>query len=137
MQKHIAFSLAATTLWGFWAVLAKMSAQRIGHWPSVLIYTLASVVTTMTVFTVMGKSLRGVGHTGVFLAVAAGILGGLAIMFFQKALSEGPVSTTTALSALYPIIAVIFGVVFLRERLNPLNCAGIVLALAAGVLISL
>ena len=118
-------------------MLAKLSAQRLGHWPSVLIYTLISAATTLTVFTVTGKTLRDMDGTGALQAAAAGILGGLAAVFFQKALSDGPVSTTTALSALYPIIAVIFGAVFLRERLTPLNYVGIALALAAGILISL
>ncbi len=137
MQKHIVYSLAATTLWGVWAILIKLSAQRIGHWPSVMIYTIASVTTTVVIFTGLGKSLRGVETTGVLIAVAAGILGGLAVVFFQKALSLGPVSTSTAISALYPIFAVAFGVLFLRERLSPLNYAGIAMALVAGVLISL
>ena len=137
MQKHILYSLAATGMWGIWAILIKLSAQRIGHWPSVMVYTIASVTTTVVIFMSLGKSLRGLDSAGVAIAVAAGILGGLAVVFFQKALSEGPVSTTTALSALYPIFAVVFGVVFLKERLSALNYAGIVMALAAGVLISL
>jgi len=137
LQKHILYSLAATSMWGVWAILIKLSAQRIGHWPSVMVYTIASVTTTVVIFTSLGKSLRGMEATGVAIAVVAGILGGLAVVFFQKALSEGPVSTTTAISALYPIFAVAFGVLFLKERLSALNYAGIAMALAAGVLISL
>lgn len=137
MQKHILYSLVATVMWGVWAILIKLSAQRIGHWPSVMVYTIASVTTTVVIFMVLGKSLRDMDATGAAIAVAAGILGGLAVVFFQKALSEGPVSTTTAMSALYPIFAVVFGVLFLKEKLSVLNFVGIAMALAAGVLISL
>lgn len=137
MQKHILYGLVATCMWGVWAILVKLASGRIGHWPSVMVYTLASVTTTVVIFTSLGKSLRGMDPAGVWIAVAAGVLGGLAVVFFQKALSVGPVSTTTAISALYPVFAVVFGVLFLKERLSPLNYAGIAMALAAGVLISL
>ena len=40
MEKHIMFSLTATVLWGFWAILVKISSTRIGHWPSILVYTI-------------------------------------------------------------------------------------------------
>lgn len=137
MQRHILYSLVATSMWGIWAILVKLAAERIGHWPSVMVYTIASVTTTVVIFTSLGKSLRAMDPSGVVIAIAAGVLGGLAVVFFQKALSIGPVSTTTAISALYPVFAVIFGVVFLKERLSPLNYAGIAMALVAGVLISL
>jgi transporter family protein len=137
MQKHILYSLAATLLWGVWAVLVKIASGRIGHWPSVMVYTIASVTTTLVIFTVLGKSLRGMDISGTAVAAAAGILGGLAIVFFQKALSVGPVSTSTALTALYPVLAVIFGVFFLKERLSPVNTIGIAMAVVAGILISL
>lgn len=137
MQRHILYSLAATLLWGFWAILVKISAGRIGHWPSVMVYTMASMATTAVIFTVLGGSLKGVDLSGATVAAGAGILGGLAIVFFQKALSVGPVGISTALTALYPVLAVAFGVLFLKERLSPVNLAGIALAVVAGVLISL
>ncbi|HRW78638.1 MAG TPA: EamA family transporter, partial [Candidatus Sabulitectum sp.] len=67
----------------------------------------------------------------------AGVLGGLALIFFQKAVSCGPVSTSTALSALYPVLAVVFGVFVLKEQPSTTNLIGILLAIAGGVLISI
>lgn len=136
MEKHIMFSLAATVLWGLWAILVKISSTRIGHWPSVLIYTVASVVTVTVLFAVVGETLKKTDTAGIAVAAAAGILGGLALICFQKALSCGPVSTSTALSALYPVLAVAFGIFVLRERPSATNIAGIILAVAGGVLIS-
>jgi len=136
MEKHIMFSLTATVLWGFWAILVKISSTRIGPWPSILIYTLFSVVTVAVLFIGLGQSLRSADTTGVLVAGAAGILGGLALIFFQKAVSCGPVSTSTALSALYPVLAVIFGIFVLKEHPSTTNIIGILLALAGGILIS-
>jgi len=137
MQKHIMYSLAATVLWGIWAVLAKISTTRIGHWPSILIYTLFSMTTVVILFFGLGQNLKQASIPGVLVAALAGILGGLALVFFQKAVSCGPVSTSTALTALYPVFAVVFGVFFLKENLSVLNTVGVFLAIAAGVLISL
>ncbi|MCK5131215.1 MAG: EamA family transporter [Candidatus Sabulitectum sp.] len=137
MQKHITYSLVATVLWGVWAVLVKISSTRMGHWPSVFIYTMFSVITVVVLFFSLGQNFKQVETTGALIAGLAGILGGLALVFFQKALSCGPVSTSTAISALYPVFAIVFGVFFLKESLSTLNTIGIFLALVAGVLISI
>ncbi len=137
MEKHIVFSLTATVLWGFWAILVKISSTRMGHWPSILIYTLFSVVTVALLFMGLGQNLRSVDATGVLIAGGAGILGGLALIFFQKAVACGPVSTSTALSALYPVLAVVFGIFVLKENPSVTNLVGIMLALAGGILISI
>lgn len=137
MPKHIMYSLAATVLWGIWAILAKLASIRIGHWPSVLVYTLFSTATVTILFLSTSQSLRNSGAHGILFAGVSGIVGGLAIVFFQKAVSCGPVSTSTALTALYPVLAVIFGVFFLKENLSTINTIGVFLAIAAGVLISI
>ena len=137
MEKHIMFSLTATVLWGFWAILVKISSTRIGHWPSIMIYTIFSVVTVLILFIGLGHSLRNADTAGILIAGTAGVIGGLALIFFQKAVSCGPVSTSTALSALYPVLAVIFGIFVLKEQPSVTNLIGILLALAGGVLISI
>ncbi len=86
MEKHIVFSLTATVLWGFWAILVKISSTRMGHWPSILIYTLFSVVTVALLFMGLGQNLRSVDATGVLIAGGAGILGGLALFSSRKPL---------------------------------------------------
>lgn len=85
MQKYVMYSLGATVLWGMWAVLVKISSTRLGHWPSVLIYTLFSVATVAVLFLGLGQTLKQVDLPGVLIAGLAGILGGLALVLFQKA----------------------------------------------------
>ncbi|MCK5034270.1 MAG: EamA family transporter [Candidatus Sabulitectum sp.] len=137
MQKHIVYSLGATVLWGMWAVLVKISSTRLGHWPSVLVYTIFSLGTVAVLFFSLGQTLKNMNVSGFLIAGLAGILGGLALVLFQKAVSCGPVSTSTALTALYPVFAIVFGVLFLKENLSSLNVIGVFLAIAAGILISI
>jgi len=137
MPKHVMYTLMATVLWGFWAVLAKLSADRIGYYSSALIYSAFSFLTVLVIFLVMGQNFRNTGIPGGTIAAAAGVLGGLALISFQRAMSTGPLGTSVSLTALYPAIPVIFGLLVLSEKLSVTKGAGIVLAIAAGILLSL
>jgi uncharacterized membrane protein len=137
MPKHIVYSLLATGLWGFWAVFAKLSADRIGHQASALIYSAASFLTVVLMFALSGQSLRNTGSAGSLFAVLAGALGGLAVVCFQRAIAAGPLSTTVSLTALYPAIPVVYGLLILAERLSPVRLTGVVLAIAAGFLLTI
>ena len=137
MQKHVVYSLLATGLWGFWAVFAKLSADRIGHHASALLYSAASLLTVLAIFLASGQTLRNTDIPGGLMALLAGVLGGLAVASFQKAMASGPLGTSVSITALFPAIPVIFGLLFLAESLSPTKLAGIVLAIGAGVLLSM
>ena len=135
MSRSLLFSLAATLLWGVWGISAKLAADRMGHWPSLFLYSVVSFATIAVMFTVSGSSLRGIPQSALILAAVAGLSGGLAVASFQKALSCGPLSTTISITALYPLIPVLYGVIILSERITPARGAGMGLAIIAGVLL--
>jgi len=135
MSRSLLFSLAATLLWGVWGISAKLAADRMGHWPSLFLYSVVSFATISVMFTVSGSSLRGIPQSALILAAVAGLSGGLAVASFQKALSCGPLSTTISITALYPMIPVLYGVIILSERITPARGAGMGLAIIAGVLL--
>ncbi|OPL19490.1 MAG: hypothetical protein AVO35_10765 [Candidatus Aegiribacteria sp. MLS_C] len=135
MPRSIAFSLAATLLWGVWGITAKLAADRLGHWPSLVLYSAVSFIIISTMFALSGSSLRHLPLRGGLLAVAAGLSGGLAVAAFQKALSCGPLSSSISLTALYPLIPVLYGAIILGERVTVARGTGMVLALVAGVLL--
>jgi drug/metabolite transporter (DMT)-like permease len=135
MSRSVMFSLAATILWGAWGITAKLAADRLGHWPSLFLYSAVSFLMVSTMFAISGSALRSVPTTGVILAAAAGISGGLAVAAFQKALSCGPLSSSISLTALYPLIPVLYGVIILSERITVARGAGMGLAIVAGVLL--
>ncbi len=97
MSKTIAFSLAATILWGFWGIGAKLATDRIGPWHSALIYSCISFLTILMIFLLSGSSLRNMLPRGVWITVVAGILGGFAVCAYQMALSTGSLSTSNHL----------------------------------------
>lgn len=135
MSRSLLFSLAATLLWGVWGITAKLAADRLGHWPSLLLYSTVSFIIITTMFVLSGSALRHIPVQGALLAVAAGLSGGLAVAAFQKALSCGPLSSSISLTALYPLIPVLYGVMILSEKITAARGAGMVLAIVAGVLL--
>ena len=135
MSKPILYSLIASGLWGIWAICAKLAADRMGHWPSLFIYSSVSFLLILIVFSVTGSTLKQASTPGIILAVAAGLSGGLAVTSFQKALSCGPLSSSVSLTALYPLIPVLYGVLLLGEEITIAKGTGMGLAIVAGVLL--
>lgn len=135
MPRSLVFSLAATLLWGVWGITAKLAADRLGHWPSLFLYSAVSFLMISTMFALSGSSLRQIPLQGALLAVAAGLSGGLAVAAFQKALSCGPLSSSISLTALYPLIPVLYGAIILGERVTVARGTGMALAIVAGVLL--
>jgi len=137
MSKPILLSLTAALLWGIWGICAKLAADRIGYWPSVLVYSLVSCAFISTVFAVSGAGLRQLPLAGLMLAAGAGIAGGFAVISFQKALATGELGSSISITALYPILPVLYGIMMLGEKVTITKGAGMGLAVAAGILLSL
>jgi len=137
MTRPAMFSLAAAILWGVWALMAKLSADRIGHWQSALIYSAISLLTILALTLLNRADLSSMKTSGIMLAVASGILGGFAVAAFQKAITIGPLSTSLSLTALYPIIPVFYGIMLLGEEITVTKGIGMGLAVVAGVMLNL
>jgi len=135
MSKAMIYSLIATGLWGVWGITAKLAADRIGHLPSLFIFTGISFATVLLIFIFTGTTLKEASTPGILIAVAAGLAGGLAVTAFQKALSCGPLSSSISLTSLYPLIPILYGVLLLGEKVTVAKGAGMGLAIVAGILL--
>jgi drug/metabolite transporter (DMT)-like permease len=70
-------------------------------------------------------------------AAAAGALGSVAILLYWYATQRQLVAVATVLTALYPAIPVVLAMLFLRERANRTQVAGLIGAGAAVGLIAI
>jgi uncharacterized membrane protein len=72
------------------------------------------------------------------LSIAGGVLNGLgALTSFAALESGGKASVVISLISLYPLLTVAVAVLFLHERLAPLQALGAVLAIIAAILLSM
>jgi drug/metabolite transporter (DMT)-like permease len=89
------------------------------------------------------ESIEQPGKRGVLprplllLILGSGVLDSLGNAFFVLAAHTGRLDVAAVLSSLYPAATTILAIILLRERVNTLQAAGIVLALLAIPLISL
>jgi drug/metabolite transporter (DMT)-like permease len=106
-----------------------------GLWPLVA-SRVASVVTVLPI--VIGARARLPASPRLLLAaVASGAIGTLAIVCYTLATREELLAVAVVLTALYPVVPVVLGLVLLSERLTWGQTAGLGLACAAVCLIAL
>ena len=72
----------------------------------------------------------------IFIAMGGGVLaGGLGIMFFYTGMKHGHLSSVMTIAfCLAPVLGVILGVLVLKEKLSPLQLAGIVLCITGAAM---
>ena len=122
--------------WGLWGFLAKIGSVSATPFQLQILFTLGMVPVALAVlFSVRGKLDRD--RKGVSFGILSGVMTGLGILGYYAALKTEDVSVVTPVTGLYPLLTVVLAVIFLRERLNRVQMGGIVLALAAIVILSL
>lgn len=84
-----------------------------------------------------GRPLTGAWRSGVLFAVACGLVDAVANAGLLWGVRLGELSVMAVLTALYPAGTVILAAVVLKERIAPLQYAGLVLAIAGGALLAL
>lgn len=131
------FAAVALVFWGITGVTQKLSTNRISSQLSFLWFAWAMVViSALLALTVpIHWHLRPVILA---LSIAGGVLNGLgALTSFAALESGGKASVVISLISLYPLLTVAVAVLFLHERLAPLQALGAVLAIIAAILLSM
>ncbi len=118
---------------GMYITLAEGSAS------SPLMTTTGMRITTAAIMGVVLLRARTVGGAGIrdlpMLAVL-GILDAGANIAYGWATTVGLLTTTAVLGSLYPVVTAVLAAVFLRERLRPIQYAGVVAVVLAVIMIS-
>lgn len=135
MNKGIWYGIAAYAMWGFfpiyWKLLHEVPAlQLLGHrivWSFLLL--LAYIFITK-----QWKEFRSVAFDGKTLRIytVAGILLSLNWLIYVWGVNAGFIVETSLGYFINPLLSVLFGVIFLREKLRPMQWVPVVIA-AIGV----
>ena len=132
MPRWLVLTCLAVFLWGLWAIISKLIGESVTAAQSQALSTLGLI----PVMIALGRSkhLTAAGHRrrGILNAFLAGALTCAGNIAYYHALNVGgKASTVVPLTALYPLVTIVLAVVFLRERLNPVQQGGIGLSLGA------
>src|ERR1044071_3348051 len=116
MPRWLLWSLAALLSWGAWAILSKLidAALSAAHSQAL------STVGLLPVMIALGFSGRfsttRQPFRGILPAFAAGVLGCAGNVAYYHALNRGgKAATVVPLTALYPLVTIVFAVIFLKE----------------------
>ncbi len=124
--------LSGIAIGGFFLSLARASADA-GLWP-LLVARGSSVALFGSIVMVRGHSLR-MPVSATAMALGGGVVDMVANTLYLVATWSGSLSIVVTLASLYPASTVLLARLFLRERLNRVQVAGVIGALAAVLLI--
>lgn len=128
-------TLGVILCWGAWAFLPKFSAQWINTKSAIVYQGLGGTILALLILINLGNSLE-THPKGAILAIVAGMLNFLGVLFYIKAISKGSIAIVSTLSALYPLVVIFLGLVILHETLTLKQMIGIGFALVAIALIA-
>ncbi len=135
MQTWIIFALVSMFLSGMNAILFKV-APNIDAVTLTLVNFAAATVATFIVW-IGGFVDREVSVPGVLWGVAAGVSSMLLLIAFIKALQLAPASYVNTIRGLSAAVTVILAIIFLGEKITLAKGSGIVLAIIAGILLTI
>jgi len=128
-------AFGAMFLWGLNYSFAKIAVQQIDPFAVALIRVLVS---TPLLFIVLARNPLSLSAADLRMALPLGLSGVLANqIFFITGIRRTTPGHSSLVVALLPIVVVLLANVMLGERLTPLKLAGMAIALAGVVLISL
>ena len=111
------------------------AAGKVDFWWASLVFRTTALLIVAAAVAAQRPSLR-LSPRDLAIVVAVGIGDTIGNVLFAASSGHGLVSLTAVLASLYPVVTVLLAAAVLRERVAPMQRAGIVLTLAGVVLIS-
>lgn len=136
MKEWGVYALLALFAWGLWGFLPKLAVSCLEPKCAFIFQVMGALATGLCAFFFMKPDILDAELRGIVPAVLAGVMGCLGGLCFLYALRSGKISVIAPLTAVYPVVSVALAVIFLKERINYVQCTGVVLAVVAVVLIS-
>ncbi len=130
-------TLATLVFWGLWGFTSKLVTNHISPLNAILFESLGGVAVAVVVMLITGTRLETNDAPGIALATLTGAFVFIGSISFLFAIRDGKTSIVVALTALYPLFTIALAMIFLHETLTVKQGIGVLLAVAAIILISL
>ena len=131
--KWLWLALMYTFWWGLWAFLVKLGSGRLDPFQLQALFVAGIMPLMALVIARRGPTLKA-DLLGIVYGMLNGVLATLGMLAFYAAMERGRASIVGPVTALFPIVTVVGSTLFLRERLNGVQCVGVCLALVAMLL---
>jgi len=135
------FSIISLVLWGISGFFMKVATFKLDPKIAFIYQSLGVVIIALIVFfttlSIFKNTFESDLRIFTIYSLLAGLTGGLGTFFLLKAYEKGNLATVTVLTALYPVISVLLGILILKEKLTLYQIIAIFLSLIAIVLFSI
>lgn len=131
----VLFGIVAMLSWGIADFLAASAARKTSVIKALLWSQIAGTLILILAFLLFFK-FPVVSFTAIILILISAFLNIAALGSFYKGMQIGNVSVISPISSSYAVITIILSLIFLNEKLNALQTAGISLAILGAILTS-
>ena len=142
MSGWVAPSAVAVTCYGTWAFLSKVALNQGLHPDYSMPVEKAGLALVVALAMKAGGDSGGAAAApglmqqpklALLSAFMSGVIGTSGGLFYSKAMAVGDASTVAAVTASYPPVTLLLGVIFLKEKLDANKIIGMVLALLSAL----
>ena len=148
-MSYMVFVLGAMVMWGLWGFLPRIAVSKLDSTSAQLFTWLGGTILAFPCLIIFRDKLFAAMNADVktsafdhylpyACALGAGVVGMTAGFMYNKALSQCGENTATVIgiSALYPVISILLTVIFLKQKLNVGQVAGVALCVTGAVLLA-
>ena len=132
----LSYALLCIFWWGLWGFLSKIGSDSASPLQMQILFTLGMLPVALAMLLQMRGRLDR-NHGGITYGLLSGVATGVGTLGYYAALHSQNVSVVTPVTGLFPVLTVLLAFVVLRERLNKVQMGGMLLALAAIVILSI
>lgn len=123
-------------MWGLWGFFGKLALERkMAPTAVFLAETLVSVALAVPIFLLLVYRQGAPPSSVNLFGILSGAALALGLLFYYLALESGRISVVVPLTASYPVVAALLGVVVLGERPSLTQWLGVALVVAGVVLL--
>ena len=131
----VLFGLGTMVAWGFWIIFGDVASSIIDPKTAAFVsYATAAVATGL--FVVVSDASLAVTGRGLLFAAIAGVAAAVGVVSTFIGVTVGPTAVVSTIGGMYFVTAALISTVAFGEPFSPNKMAGIVLAVAAIVVIN-
>lgn len=126
----LVYGLSTVVAWAMWGFLGKIALKHV-TWVQASIGYGVGIALMCAVVIFVGPKATSWEPSKLWVAGLSGLCAAIGLATFYLALERGKASIVVPMIGLYPALTAVLSVIFLSERLAPLQIVGLCLAVAA------
>ena len=120
--------------WGLFGFLAKLGSDEVNAYDMQILFTLGTL--PIAAYILLRRSGMRSDRRGRITGAIIGLVAGAGGIAYFAAMARGKASIIGPVTSLFPVLTVVLATTVLKERLNAVQAAGIVLAVVSAALLA-